>query len=98
MELWWTRVTSGTETLTSVVCYCSDWCTEKFGKSSAGSSTGHPYDGQSRRRQSGDDFCLCQKAPSGLLAAVRMLSGKPRDLPKISKIFRVLTPICLDLG
>lgn len=32
MELWWTRVTSETDTLTSVVCCRSDWCTEKCGK------------------------------------------------------------------
>jgi hypothetical protein len=69
-----------------------------LGRAVAGSSNGPPYDGQGRRRKSGDDPCLCQKAPSGLLATVRMLSSKPRDLPKISKIFRVLTTICLDFG
>jgi hypothetical protein len=46
----------------------------------------------------GEDPCLRQKAPSGLLAAVRTLSGKPRDLPKILKTFRFLTAICLDYG
>jgi hypothetical protein len=46
----------------------------------------------------GDGPCLRQKAPSGLLAAVRTLSDKTRDLPKISKTFRVLTATCLDFG
>jgi len=46
----------------------------------------------------GDDPCLRQKAPSGLLATVRKLSGKPCDLPKISKTFRVLTTTCLNFG
>ena len=33
MELWWARVTSGTGTLTSVICCYSDWRSEKCGKS-----------------------------------------------------------------
>jgi hypothetical protein len=69
-----------------------------LGRTGAGSSTGPPYDGQGRRGKSGDDPCLRQKAPSGLLAGVRTLSRKPRDLPKISKTFHVLTAICLDFA
>jgi hypothetical protein len=91
MELWSATVTSGTETLTSVVCCCSDWCTEKC--------EGSRFWQHLMTGRVGDDPCLRQKAPNGLLAAVRTLTGKPRDLlPKISKTFRVLTAICLDYG